>query len=51
MPEINKNYNEQEHIILCANGNKEYCKKRVVPVEVEEKVIETPPEEGGGTPR
>lgn len=50
MPEINKNYNEQEHIILCANGNKEYCKRRTTPV-VEEEAIETPPEEGGGTPR
>lgn len=28
MPEINKNYNEQEHIILCANGQKEYCCKK-----------------------
>ena len=28
MPEINKNYNEQEHILLCANGQKEYCKKK-----------------------
>ena len=27
MPEINKNYNEQEHILLCANGQKEYCHK------------------------
>lgn len=28
MPEINKNYNEQEHILLCANGQKEYCCKK-----------------------
>ena len=28
MPEINKKYNEQEHILLCANGQKEYCEKR-----------------------
>ena len=25
MPEIIKNYNKQEYILLCANGQKEYC--------------------------
>lgn len=34
MPEINKNYNEQEHIILCANGQKEYCGKKKVKEEI-----------------
>lgn len=27
MPEINKNYNTEEHKILCMNGQKEYCPK------------------------
>lgn len=30
MPEINKNFNEQEYILLCANGQKEYCEKKKV---------------------
>ena len=38
---------DKKILFFCANGNKEYCKKRTAPV-VEEEVIKTPSGEGGG---
>ena len=43
MPEINKNYNTEEHKILCMNGQKEYCPKKRYN---EEEGTDRPPVEG-----